>query len=124
MIRPRYLPPDAYIDDPSERLDPHDSPQIAKDEMFSMAGNLLIRLHEWITRGRNQMRDRAFRTDMVLLYISPCLLNCKHPTAAWVARQHGVTRQRASDVGIAFSQEFGEYLQFRGQRFLNRRKKA
>jgi hypothetical protein len=123
MIRPRYLPPDAYIDDPSQKLDPADAAEMAEDEMFSMAGHLLIRLHEWITRGRNQAKDRAFRTDIALLYLSPHLLSCKHPTASWVAQQHGVTRQRASDVGIAFSQEFSDYLQFRGQRFLNRRTK-
>jgi hypothetical protein len=47
------------------------------------------------------------------------ILPCKHPSAAWCARQHGVSRQWASRLHQDFTRKFGGYLQFRGQRFRN-----
>jgi hypothetical protein len=123
MIMPRNAPPGAYIDHPADKLDPIDRAETERNEVVALAGALLARVHEWITRGRNRAKDRAFRSDIAILYLSGDraseLFDCKRPSAAWVGRQHGVSRQRASDVGIEFSEEFGDYLQFRGQRFLN-----
>jgi hypothetical protein len=86
---------------------------------FTFAGALHARIHEWITRGRGGVRQRALRSDISLLCISPDSFLCKHPCAAWVARQHGVSRQRASLLQKEFAREFGDYIQFRSQRFLN-----
>lgn len=126
MIRPRYCPPDSYIDDPSERLDRIDRAETERDEILALASALHSRVHEWITRGRNWAKDRAFRSDIAILYLSGDraseMFDCKRPSAAWVGRQHGVSRERASKLGIMFAQEFGDYIQFCGQRFLNQRK--
>ncbi|HUB67480.1 MAG TPA: hypothetical protein VL981_08355 [Candidatus Methylacidiphilales bacterium] len=48
------------------------------------------------------------------------LLPCKRPSASWCARQHGVSRQRASRLQQEFARELGGNIQFRGQCFLNR----
>jgi hypothetical protein len=78
------------------------------------------RVGEWITRGRSGVKNRALRTDIVLLSITPEFLPCKHPSAAWVASQHGVSRQRASELWREFADYIGPYIQFRGQHFRNR----
>jgi hypothetical protein len=112
------MPPDAYVDDPAEKIDGPGGD--LRDMACTFAGALHARIHEWVTRGRGGVRQRALRSDISLLCISPKLFRCKHPCAAWVARQHGVSRQRASLLQQEFAREFGDYIQFRSQRFLNR----
>ena len=114
MIQPRHLPPDAYYDDPAEKLD-----RLASDQssVFAMAGHGITRIKEWATRGK--AKQRALRHDLVTLSMCPQMLPCKHPSAAWCAREHGVSRQWASRLQQDFVREFGDYIQFRGQRFLN-----
>ena len=118
MIKPRHMPPDAYWDDPAENLDRPESN--VRDLAFVFAGALHARINEWITRGRGGVKQRALRSDISLLCICPELFKCKRPRAAWVGRQHGVSRQRASLLQKKFAREFADYIQFRGQRFLNR----
>ena len=117
MIMPRYMPPDAYFDDPAGKMDP-----APRDDSlaFALAGGGIIRVQEWITRGRGGAKQRGLRSDLVTLCICPHLLPCKRPSASWCARQHGVSRQRASRLQQEFAREFGDHIQFRGQRFLNR----
>jgi hypothetical protein len=120
MIMPRCAPPGAYNDDPAEKCDRPESN--LRDMAFTFAGALHARIHEWITRGRGGVKQRALRSDISLLCVSPDSFQCKRPCAAWVARQHGVSRQRASLLQKEFAREFGDYIQFRSQRFLNRAK--
>jgi hypothetical protein len=117
VIRPRYMPPDAGFDDPVDRLDP-----VPRDDSssFALAGRGITRVQEWITRGRGGAKQRGLRSDLVTLCICPHLLPCKRPSASWCARQHGVSRQRASLLQQEFARELGANIQFRGQRFLNR----
>jgi hypothetical protein len=117
MILPRNLPPNSYIDDPAEKLDPPVSE--LRDLAFSLSSEGLAFVGEWITRGGGGITNRAFRCDLVLLSICPEHLPCRRPSAAWVGRQHGVSRQRASELWKEFSRRIGPYIQFRGQRFLN-----
>ena len=63
--------------------------------------------------------QRALRSDIALLCMRPESFPCKYPCAAWVARRHGVSRQRASILQREFARKFAEYLQFRSQRLLN-----
>jgi hypothetical protein len=120
MSMPRTAPPGAYNDDPAETIDRPE--RDLRDMAFRLAGALHARIHEWITRGRGGGRQRALRSDISLVCISPHLFVCKYPCAAWVARQHGVSRQRASLLRKEFAREFGDYIQFRNQRFLNQAK--
>ena len=117
MIRPRYMPADACFDDPVDKLDP-----VPPDDSssFALAGRGITRVQEWITRGRGGAKQRGLRSDLVTLCICPHLLPCKRPSASWCARQHGVSRQRASRLQQQFARELGANIQFRGQRFLNR----
>jgi hypothetical protein len=123
MIKPLYLPPNSYVDDPSERIDRADQADSQQKLTCALASAALTRFGEWITRGRSGMKNRALRADIVLLSITPNFLPCKHPSAAWIARQHGVSRQRASELWREFAEYIGPYIQFRGQRFLNRRRR-
>jgi hypothetical protein len=59
------------------------------------------------------------RGDVVTLCLCPTFLG-KRPSAAWVGRQHGVSREYASRLCREFARKFGDYIQFRGQRFLCR----
>jgi hypothetical protein len=118
MIKPRSLPPTACFDDPADKLDSHAS----SDGLIRiLASHALTRCGEWITRGKGGIKNRAFRTDIVLLSITPQFLPTKRPSAAWVGEQHGVSRQRASELWREFSAYIGPFIQFRGQRFLNER---
>jgi hypothetical protein len=121
MIIPRYLPPGAYIDDPAERIDRATS---ENDLISARASGALTCFGEWITRGRGGVTNRAFRADIVLLSVTPQYLPTKRPCAAWVARQHGVSRQRASELWREFSAYIAPYIQLRGQRFLNQRRRG
>jgi hypothetical protein len=118
MIRPRYLPPNACFDDPVDRID---RPEGETELVHALASDALTCLGEWITRGRAGVANRALRTDIVLLSITPQFLPTKRPSAAWVGQQHGVSRQRASELWREFSAYIGPHIQFRGQWFLNRR---
>jgi hypothetical protein len=120
MIMPRHMPPDAYFDDPAEKIDRTDQAESQRKLTYALASDALTRFGEWITRGRSGVKNRALRADIVLLSITPEFLPCKHPSAAWVANQHGVSRQRASELWREFAEYIGPYIQFRGQRFRNR----
>jgi len=116
MIMPRHAPPGAYVDDPADTIDRADRAESVHTLVLALASDGFTRIGEWITRGRGGARQRALRSDIVLLCICPHFL-CKRPSAAWVARQHDVSRQRASLLQQEFVREFGDHLQFRGQRF-------
>jgi hypothetical protein len=116
MIMPRHAPPGAYVDDPADTIDRADRAESVHTLVLALASEGFTRIGEWITRGRGGARQRALRSDIVLLCICPHFL-CKRPSAAWVARQHDVSRQRASLLQQEFVREFGDHLQFRGQRF-------
>src|ERR1700677_551054 len=120
MIRPRYLPPDAYFDDPAEKLDHGDHAASDRNLAFVLASTGLTRVGDWITRGRGGITQRALRIDIVLVCICPQFLPCKRPSAAWVGRQHGVSRTRVNHLRKDFASFIAPYIQFRGQRFLNR----
>ena len=66
MIMPRYMPPDAYFDDPATKLDP-----APRDDSlaFALAGGGITRVQEWITRGRGGAKQRGLRSDLVTLCI-------------------------------------------------------
>ena len=113
MIMPRNLPPNSYSDDPADKIDRAPSDQ---DSPFAMASHGVTRIKEWASRGN--AKQRALRHDLVTLCICPEFLPCKHPSPAWVGRQHGVSREYASRLCREFARKFGDYIQFRGQRFL------
>jgi hypothetical protein len=120
MIRPQYLPSDAYFDDPAEKLDHGDHAATDRNLAFVLASTGLTRVGDWITRGRGGITQRALRVDIVLVCICPQFLPCKRPSAAWVGRQHGVSRTRVNHLRKDFAGFIAPYIQFRGQRFLNR----
>ncbi len=108
-----HAPPGAYVDDPAANLNPVSS---ERDSSFALASHGVTRIKEWASRGK--AKQRALRHDLVTLCICPEFLPCKHPSAAWVGRQHGVSREYASRLCREFARKFGDYIQFRGQRFL------
>jgi hypothetical protein len=114
MIMPRHIPPDAYFDDPVANLDRAVPDQPSP---FVLASHGLTRIKEWAARG--ETKQRALRHDLVTLCMCPQFLPCKRPSAAWCGRQHGVSREYASRLCREFAREFGDYIQFRGQRFLS-----
>jgi hypothetical protein len=116
------LPPGAYFDDPADKIDRDNRAESENSLIHALASGALTCVGEWITRGRGGVTNRALRADVVLLCITPQFLPCKRPSAAWVARQHDVSRQRVSELGREFSAYIAPYVQFRGQRFLNRRR--
>jgi hypothetical protein len=111
---PRNAPPGAYIDDPVANLEPATN---ERDSHFAMASHGLTRIKEWAARG--DAKQRALRDDLVTLCICPEMFLYNKPSAAWVGRQHGVSREYASRLCREFVRKFGDYLQFRGQRFLS-----
>ena len=113
MSKPYHMRPDAYVDDPVDKIDP---PASNQDSSFAMASHGITRIKEWASH--RKVKQRALRHDLVTLCICPELLPCKEPSAAWVGRQHGVSREYASRLCREFSRKFGDYIQFRGQRFL------
>jgi hypothetical protein len=115
MSMPRHIPPDAYLDHPVDTIEPVADNE---DSPVAMAGYGMRRVKEWAVRGN--VKGRALRHDLVTLSICPKMLPCKRPSASWVAREHGVSRQYASRLQQEFVREFSDYIQFRGQRFLNR----
>jgi hypothetical protein len=114
MIGPRHPPPGSYVDDPAAKLD---HPANEHPSVYAMASHGMTRIKEWAARGK--AKQRALRHDLVTLSLCPEMLPCKHPSAAWCAREHGVSRQWASRLQQEFAREFGDHIQFRGQRFLN-----
>jgi hypothetical protein len=123
MIQPLRLPPNSYFDDPADKIDRADQAESNDRLIRSLASEALLRMAEWITRGRGGATNRALRADIVVLTIRGQFLPCKRPSAAWVAQEHGISRQRASELWREFAQYMGPYLQFRGQRFLNQRRR-
>ena len=121
MSKPRYTPPEGYyFDDPADKLDPVDPAKAEQDRVDQKASHVLTRVGEWITRGRGGLTNRFFRFDIVLSCVTPQFLPTNRPSAAWVAREHGRSRQRARDL----REEFSDYIdiKFRGQRFGNQRR--
>jgi hypothetical protein len=121
VSKPRRLPLLARDEHPSDKIDPVDDRKHQSDLSFSMASHAFTRCGEWMTRGRGGVKNRALRADVVLLSIVPQFLPTKRPNAAWVGKQHGVSRQRVSDLWREFAIYIGPYIQFRGQHFLNGR---
>jgi hypothetical protein len=113
MIGSRNMPPGSYSDDPVANLEPLTSD---RDSHFAMASYGITLIKEWAAQG--DTKQRALRDDLVTLCLCPKLLPCKKPSAAWVGRQHGVSREYASRLCREFARKFGDYIQFRGQRFL------
>lgn len=112
MIAPRHMPADAYIDDPSTKLD---HLECIEELSKKLASESLVRVFAWIMQGK--IEQRSLRFHIVVLYICPQLIPCKHPSATWCADIHHYSKQRASELGIEFTKEFGGRIQFRGQRF-------
>lgn len=108
MIRPRYLPPPVPLDHPA-------SVEIVS---YALAGEALHFVFDWIMQG--DASQRSLRFHLVVLCLWPQLLPCKHPSASWCARVHGVSRQWASRLQQDFARTIGDKIQFRGQRFLRR----
>ncbi len=83
------MPPDAYFDDPVERIDRADSAESQRKLTCAMASDALTRFGEWITRGRCGVKNRAPRSEIVLLSINPGVsalqasLCCLGRWAAW-----------------------------------------
>jgi hypothetical protein len=117
MIGRRPMFASSYLDDPAEKVDP-DRSTGERNLAFALASSGLTCVGEWITRGRGGARQRALRSDIVLLCICPHFLPCKHPSASWVGREHGVSRQRANNLRKEFACFLAPYVQFRGQRSL------
>jgi hypothetical protein len=110
MTMSRHLPPDACFDDPAANLEPS-----VQDSAFALAGSALLYVFDWIMNG--ELRQRSLRFHLVALCVCPAMLPCKHPSAAWCGRIHGVSRQRASLLQQEFTRGLGPHIQFRGQRF-------
>jgi len=87
----RSMPPDACMDDPVEKMDP---PISGAPSPFALASYGLTRIKEWAARGN--VKQRTLRHDLVTLCLCPQMLPCKRPSAAWCAKEHGVSRQYAS----------------------------
>jgi hypothetical protein len=120
MIIPRDLPPGSYLDDPAENIDRADAAESQRTLAYAMITEALTHICSWIAQAkRKKVKQRALRLDAVLLCIHPEFLREDHPPAAWVAKQHGVSRQRLSLLQQEFVREVGPHLQFKGQRFLN-----
>jgi len=119
MIMPKYLPPNSYFDDPADKLDHADRAASDQALQYALAAEGFTVIGEWITRGRNRVKQRALRSDIVLLCISRQFLPTERPCGAWVGRQHGVSRQRVDRLWKEFAKVIAPYIQFRGQRFLN-----
>ena len=96
MIMPRHAPPGAYIDDPAETIDRADHAESNHALTLALASD---GLHPY-RRVDHARAGRGQATGLALGYCPslhlPTILPCKRPSAAWVARQHGVSRQRAS----------------------------
>lgn len=115
MIMPRHMPPDAYFDDPAMKLDHLDC---LEELSRKMSSETLICVFDWIMRGK--VKQRSLRFHLVALCVCPQLFPCKHPSAYWCAREHGVSRQWASQLHQQFSNELGDRIRFRGQRFASK----
>jgi len=104
------LPAGSYFDDPgsAERAAQVDALAIALTRLE------IVLFYDWINRG--DARQRALRSDLVSLCICPHLLPCKHPSAAWCAREHGVSEEYAARLRRDFVRQFADYIQLRGQR--------
>jgi hypothetical protein len=86
---------------------------------FSLAGETLIRVFDWVAQGERE--QRSLRLHLAMLGLCPQLLPCKRPSASWCAKQHDVSRLWASRLHQDFARTFAGKLQYRGQRFRNRR---
>jgi hypothetical protein len=109
-VRP---PTGSYLDDPAAKLEKPFHGDALADALTKLE---VIRFCEWISRGNT--RQRALRSDLVILSLCRHLLPCKRPSAAWVGREHGVTRQRTSQIQTDFIRHFSDYIRLREQHLL------
>jgi hypothetical protein len=107
MIRPHYVPPDTYFDDPVDRLDLQEADEILP---YALAGEALHRVFEWIMRG--DVQQRSLRFHLVALCLFPRLLPCKRPSVAWCGKIHGVSREWARRLRQDFAQQFDGKMRF------------
>jgi hypothetical protein len=118
-----HLPPHT-VDDHAKHIDGEER---SPDEVaIQMAGDVIARMAEWTTRGRGREKLRLIKLDLIILSIAPQLLPDEIRSLSAVARRWGISKQRASTLGIEFSGLFGG-IQFRGQRHRigpSRRKRA
>lgn len=102
------MPPDAYMDDPAEKIDPADANP--EEESRGMASEVLSRAFGWtMQQGTDQC---SLRTHILLLFVRPDALPCKRPSLSWCGQVHGVSRQRAWVVWQSFKREFGGHMRF------------
>ena len=110
------------LDDPAEKIDRADRAESDRnlDPGPGQRWPDLYRRVDHAWAGRRH----ATGPFALILSCSPSAHNFCHascPYAAWVGRQHGVTRQRASELWREFAEYIAPYVQFKGQRFLNQR---
>jgi hypothetical protein len=98
-------------------LPPSDEEPEAQALAFTLAGETLIRVFDWVVRGG--VEQRSLRLHLAVLCLCPQILPCKRPSARWCAQQHQVSRQWASRLQQDFARTFAGKLQYRGQRFRN-----
>jgi hypothetical protein len=115
MIRPRYMPPDGYLDDPAARLDHSASVEMVS---YALAGETLHFVFDWIMQGG--LSQRSLRFHLVVLYLWPQLLPCKRPNASWCARIHGVSRQWATLLKNDFARTVSEKSKLAARDFIRR----
>ncbi len=106
MIRPRYMPPDACLDDPAVCVDHSATVEMVS---YALAGEALRFVFEWIMEG--DVSQRSLRFHLVVLCLWPQLLPCKRPSASWCARIHSVSRQWATRL----KQDFGRTVKERSK---------
>ncbi len=114
MIAFRRTPREAFVEPQSDEEE-SDADSVA----FRLAGETLIRVFDWIAQG--EVEQRSLRLHLAMLCLCPQLLPCKRPSASCCAREHQVSRQWASRLHQDFARTFAGKLQYRGQRFRNRR---
>jgi len=122
QLRDRRLPSHSRIGVSADRIDRADQAESNANLVRGLATAAMMRIAKWITEGDGGSTNRALRTDIVILAIGKHFLPCKRPSAAWVGRQHGISRQRASELWRELAIYIAPYLQFRGQRFLIQRR--
>ncbi len=108
MIMPYHLPPNAYFDDPVDRIEPLVNKEEKAD--FAALREAINRTLGWAIRpGMTQI---GLRVHLIILAISPGQLPCKRPSLSWCARAHGVTRQRAWSIWQDLKHELKDHVRF------------
>jgi hypothetical protein len=84
---------------------------------FSLAGETLIRVFDWVAQGERE--QRSLRLHLAMLCLCPQLSSVKTSLGKLVRKQHDVSRQWASRLHQDFARTFAGKFQYRGQRFRN-----